>query len=299
MGNACGKEEEAEVEDTSPKVSTKENPGTLTLLSVKDDSESKLTKRFTFTANPPIRVANTNSCFAIGIVKFGEKDGEEDKTRMYTPAASKNGGKTVELLIKKYDQNAKFGEVIELNMSSYIHSLAKGSTLSYIGPKEKYEYSQNKSKTLGLIAGGSGVTPMLQLVKRILADTLDNTEVILLYGNSMEKDIIARKELEQLAADNEQFTVHWFLTNAPSHPPWQGEYGRIDKNAIVTLLKAGNGPNHKEAVDKSEWIELRVAICGPNSMIDTICGPKQDGEQGPVTGILGGLGFDNDTVYKF
>ena len=40
-------------------------------------------------------------------------------------------------------------------------------------------------KKLGMIAGGTGITPMLQLVRAIFKDKTDNSEISLLFANQV------------------------------------------------------------------------------------------------------------------
>jgi NAD(P)H-flavin reductase len=53
---------------------------------------------------------------------------------------------------------------------------------------------------VNMIAGGTGLTPMYQVMKRILSDPEDKVELRMLYANNCEGDILCRKELEELAA---------------------------------------------------------------------------------------------------
>ena len=73
-------------------------------------------------------------------------------TRMYTPVAC--SASTVELMIKVYDEGV---------MSKHVHSLSPGDTLDFVGPKQKLDYKPNMVKQLALLAGGTGITPMLQV----------------------------------------------------------------------------------------------------------------------------------------
>ena len=54
-----------------------------------------------------------------------------------------------------------------------------------IRPDKKTDPVQTNIKKLGLIAGGTGITPMLQLVRQILKDPEDKTEVSLLFANQV------------------------------------------------------------------------------------------------------------------
>lgn len=67
-------------------------------------------------------------------------------------------------------------------MSSHIHALQPGDKLAMKGPNLKYPYKPNTDKHIGLIAGGSGLTPMYQLVQKIALDPNDTTKVDLIFA---------------------------------------------------------------------------------------------------------------------
>ena len=107
---------------------------------------------------------------------------------MYTPVAfvGEDTAK-VQLLVKVYEQGI---------MSTHIHSLAVGDKVSFVGPKEKLAYSANKFTQLGLVAAGTGLTPMLQLIELVLSNEADQTQLHLLYLNTAERDILLREKLD-------------------------------------------------------------------------------------------------------
>lgn len=57
------------------------------------------------------------------------------------------------------------------------------------------------------IAGGSGITPMLQVASEIVSNPDDKTQVSLVFANQTEKDIILKKELDEMAAKHDNFQV--------------------------------------------------------------------------------------------
>lgn len=67
------------------------------------------------------------------------------------------------------------------------------------------------------IAGGSGLTPMLQVIQAIVLNPDDKTQVTFLFANKTEEDIILRKELDELqkkhdnlkVSDPERNSVFW------------------------------------------------------------------------------------------
>ena len=95
----------------------------------------------------------------------------------------------MDLLVKVYPNGP---------MSEHIHSMKPGQLLSFKGPIPKYPWSTNKHSHIALIAGGTGITPMYQLIRKIFNDPNDNTKVSLIFGNVAEEDILLKKEFEEL-----------------------------------------------------------------------------------------------------
>ncbi|KAL6062246.1 NADH-cytochrome b5 reductase 2 [Balamuthia mandrillaris] len=126
--------------------------------------------------------------------------------RYYNPisnAAVQKG--TFDLLVKDYPE--------EGTMSGFIHSLRRGDSLFIRGPFGKFKYRPNKWAKIGMVAGGTGITPMLQIIRSVLNNPDDLTHITLLYFNHTERDILMREELELLAATNHPaFTVRFIIT---------------------------------------------------------------------------------------
>ena len=68
----------------------------------------------------------------------------------------------------------------------------RGDGILAIGRKER------KCAHIGLLAGGTGVTPMLQIVRSVLSNPRDKTRLSLLFANQTVDDIFLRDELEAL-----------------------------------------------------------------------------------------------------
>ena len=111
-------------------------------------------------------------------------------------------------------------------------SLSIGQTIKVKGPKGAMVYTPNMVRHFGMIAGGTGITPMLQIVRAILRgrSTGDKTEVDLLFANVNEDDILLREDLDQLAKEDAKFRVHYVLNNPPEG--WTGGVGFVTPEMI-------------------------------------------------------------------
>lgn len=116
-------------------------------------------------------------------------------------------------------------------MSQYLESMKIGDTIDIRGPSGRIEYhgngkftvrksrkdppSEYNVKRVGLIAGGVGITPILQLVRHILKNPRDKTECALLYANQTEDDILLRDELEKAAQQYPGRFKYWYTLDKP------------------------------------------------------------------------------------
>jgi len=94
----------------------------------------------------------------------------------------------------------------------------------------KNKMLETKKTKIGLLAGGSGITPMYSIA---LASTLakDGVSVTLIFSNKTLNDILCKKELDALVAMNPNCRViHTLTRHKPEDGDWKGEVGRIDEN---------------------------------------------------------------------
>ncbi len=199
--------------------------------------------------------------------------------RPYTPSHVTVG--YLELVIKVYEDG---------KLSRYIGNLRRGSTMDFRGPIMKLPIVENQYEQVGLVAGGTGITPMLQVAKRILLNPTDTTKVSLLYGSKTEDDIILREEIDELARQHpDQFQVTYVLDTPPAG--WTGGSGHMSTALLREKLPAASSPNSK------------VLVCGPPGMMKAVSGPmdyeNKENPQGPLEGQLKEIGFVASQVCKF
>jgi cytochrome-b5 reductase len=106
-------------------------------------------------------------------------------------------------------------------------SLIVGQTIKVKGPKGAMVYTPNMVRHFGMIAGGTGITPMLQIIRAVIRGRPigDTTEIDLIFANVNLEDILLKGDLDQLAKDDSKFRVHYVLNNPPEK--WQGGVGFV------------------------------------------------------------------------
>ena len=125
-------------------------------------------------------------------VKIQRKVKGETIARPYTPTRFTRG--ECELMIKAYPHGA---------MSTYLHSRKPGDYIEMAGPTGLHRYSPQGPGTfsyskktwhgikyIGMLAGGTGITPMLQIANHILQDPADSTIVSLISFNTLPADVL-------------------------------------------------------------------------------------------------------------
>ena len=89
-------------------------------------------------------------------------------------------------------------------MSKHFAQMKVGDVLECKGPIVKLEYKPNMKKSIGMVAGGTGITPMLQVIEEVLRNPADKTTLSLVFGNVTEADILLKSRIDALAAKHPQ-----------------------------------------------------------------------------------------------
>ena len=85
-------------------------------------------------------------------------------------------------------------------MSKHFAGMKVGDTLECKGPIVKLEYKPNMKASIGMVAGGTGITPMLQVIEEVLRNPADKTKLSLVFGNVTQDDILLKSRIDALAA---------------------------------------------------------------------------------------------------
>lgn len=161
-------------------------------------------------------------------------------------------------------------------VSNYIADhLKAGDTVSVMPPEGRFftKLDEDNRKSYYLFAAGSGITPLMSILKTILEKEPQST-VFLLYGNRNEEQIIFK---EALGALEKRYSNQLIVEHILSQPKrekskgimgllskgtllWQGKTGRIDEKQVRLFLEE----------NPARYPDTEYFICGPGTMISAV-----------------------------
>ena len=140
-------------------------------------------------------------------------------------------------------------------VSSYLNEVLKEyDEMEVMTPEGNFtlETDQAKKRKFVGFAAGSGITPIMSMIKQLSMDEKE-TVFTLFYSNKMESDVIFKHQLDQLAGDN--LKINYIYTRQKLNNPLLE--GRIDKSKATELIKADLSCLNADA----------FYLCGPEEMI--------------------------------
>jgi ferredoxin-NADP reductase len=181
-------------------------------------------------------------------VRLTAEDGYQAE-RSYSIASAPDGAR-VELAVERLDD----GEV-----SPYLAGeLRQGDQLELRGPVGGYfVWEPSRGEPLLLVAGGSGVVPLMAMLRHRAASGSQVPARLLFSSRSLD-EVIFREELERLEAADDGLTVTHTLTRAQP-PGWAGYARRID---AVMLEEVGWRPGERPL----------AFVCGPTRLVEAVAG---------------------------
>mmetsp|Transcript_52673 Transcript_52673/g.118664 ORF Transcript_52673/g.118664 Transcript_52673/m.118664 type:complete len:284 (-) Transcript_52673:89-940(-) len=221
------------------------------------------------------RSVGLSTCACL-LCRFHPADGAEAVVRPYTPVSTNAMVGHFQLLVKVYEHG---------KMSQHLSLLPLGAAADFrhIQFNVKIQYPFGK-KHITMLAGGTGITPMIQALHAILGTEDDTTQVSLLFGNKTQDDILSKQLLDDWASKSDgRLKVTHVLSQVEADDYWGGLRGRINKD----ILKAHSVPPSENVL---------VMVCGPPGMYNELCGPR---DQKELTGTLSEMGYSASQVFKF
>lgn len=138
------------------------------------------------------------------------------------------------------------------NFSNALDALEVGDWARIDVPYGTFTF-EGEFEKIGMLSGGIGITP-IRSICRYCTDMQLGTEIVVLYSNHFERDIIFRGEFEEMKERNENLKVV-FTVSEPSES-WTEHEGRINTQIV-----------EKEIPD---YMERVFYICGPSAMVEAM-----------------------------
>jgi len=209
--------------------------------------------------------------------------------KKYTPVSDSLYDGHIDFVIKYYP-NGK--------MTPYLFTLSENDYVEMNGPIAnglQYPFSDNVS--IGMIAGGTGITPMINVLKEMCLNTEYDTRFVdLMFANqTYGMDYLCQSDLMSAKAimdkrlnifDFFEYNKHnrkTFLPNSWNNNP--GRLGRIDLESMQEIL-----PKPSD--------DTLIMLCGPPAMKEQMYGKKTDDGR-MLDGYLAKLGYTAEMIHVF
>ncbi|MFJ4623846.1 2Fe-2S iron-sulfur cluster-binding protein [Streptomyces sp. NPDC088812] len=181
-----------------------------------------------------------------------------DTVRRAYSASSAPGSSRLEVTVK-HIEGGRF--------STHVHrALRVGDRLAVRGPSGSFHEGHGSAGDLVLVAAGSGVTPLMSMIRAHLTTRRAGARIALLYSSRSEEEIIFAEELTRLAEDHpDRLSVTHVLT---------GRDGRLDADGVRRWV-TGLVPSP----------DADYCVCGPDPLMDA------------VRSALSGLGVAEERVH--
>jgi len=151
-------------------------------------------------------------------------------------------------------------EVKDGTFSAFANNHLKvGDSIEVAPPKGHFIFEPNdtKTKNIAAFAAGSGITPVLSIIKCALEEEV-HSKVILVYGNKTTGDTMFLNELLNLQHQyNDRFSIQFVFSQAQED---DAIFGRIEKSTVNLIVK-----NKYKHIDIDAFY-----LCGPEAMIQTV-----------------------------
>ena len=204
-------------------------------------------------------------------VKIRHEINGKVEQRPYTP--TRFNGDECELLLRVYPQG---------KITQYLYGLQVGDMVEMRGPTGMLRYESagvftngSRKKWEGItniicLAGGTGITPMLQVTNHVLQDEDDATQLNVLAFNTTEDDCMLEEELTDLASGSSGQLVFSFVVSnkgggggggGAGGGPRQASMRTMDPTMLMELLGVT-----KVVLEAGTTV---VCVCGPLGFVES------------------------------
>jgi stearoyl-CoA 9-desaturase NADPH oxidoreductase len=171
--------------------------------------------------------------------------------RCYSPAGAEGRGATLEITVKRHPEG--------LVSNFLVDRAAPGMVVGLSQAEGDFQLPRPRPESVLLIGGGSGITPLMAILRTLFAEGYDGRVTLLHYAPD-PASAIYREELERLAAAHPNFTLARSYTRAPGTGELDGHFS----------------PLHLPQSDPC-FAEAETFACGPPALLDAVRGTWANG----------------------
>ncbi len=165
-------------------------------------------------------------------------------TRCYSPASPETSGRELEITVKRHPEGL---------VSNFLADRAHpGMVLGLSQADGDFRLPSPRPERLLLIGAGSGITPLMGILRTLCAEEYAGQVTLLQYAPDPERTIY-REELDRLAAENPRFNLLRSYTRAPAAGELDGHFS----------------PDHLVRADPS-FDSAETFACGPPALLDAV-----------------------------
>ncbi|GER49225.1 nitrate reductase [Striga asiatica] len=191
--------------------------------------------------------------------------------RAYTPTSDADSTGHFDLVVKVYFRGVHPRFPNGGAMSQHLDKLQIGQFVEVKGPLGHIEYlgrgsfvagrEQRSARKLAMIAGGTGITPVYQVMRAAIKDSEDTTEMHVVYANRTEDDILLRDELDSWARRYPDRVKVWYVVQESVRDGWEYSVGFVTEEILREHIPAAGD-------------ETLVLVCGPPAMMQFAVNPS-------------------------
>src|SRR3954447_1738900 len=171
--------------------------------------------------------------------------------RCYSPACTESRGATLEITAKRHPEGL---------VSNFLVDRAEpGMVVGLSQAEGDFQLPDPRPQSILLIGGGSGITPLMAILRTLFAEGYASPVALLYYAPDADR-CIYRAELERLAATHPNFHLHRSYTRAPDAGELDGHFS----------------PAHLPQSDP-DFTAAETFACGPPALLDAVRGTWANG----------------------
>jgi ferredoxin-NADP reductase len=178
-------------------------------------------------------------------------DRRRDDFDLYRPLFGPSASKGLEVTVKRH--------VGGLVSNFLVDHAQPGLVVGLSGGEGDFQLPNPRPESVLLIGGGSGITPLMAILRTLLAEGYAGPVALLYYAPDAER-CIYREQLERLAATHPNFQLLRSYTRAPGAGELDGHFS----------------PTHLPRCEPS-FAEAETFACGPAALLDAVRGTWADG----------------------